>query len=193
MKKTNIWLFIAAAFAAGFISALLWTSYKGPPPMVTAANQPMTAEGVNGGRAVSAEFKARFDMIEQQVKSDPGNFSLLAEAGNLAFDLEMFKEAASYYERALAVQPDEPDVLTDLATAYRNLGDAQKAVELLRRVRSSSPDHQNSALNLGVILFHDLNDKAGALAAWEEYLALNPEGERAENIRRTVNQLRRNR
>ncbi len=41
--------------------------------------------------------------------------------------------ARDWYEKALAQQGGDPNVLTDLAVVYRNLGEPEKALELLDR------------------------------------------------------------
>jgi len=37
------------------------------------------------------------------------------------------------------------------------------------------PRHDNARFNKGVVLLHDLNDRAGALAAWEELVRIRPD------------------
>jgi len=188
MKKQTVALIALVAFAAGFIAALIWTSYKGPPPLVATPQTAVTREAPT----VSDEHQARLEALENRLQTEPENFDLLVEAGNISFDRDLFKQAIAYYERALKVHPDNPDVLTDLGIMYRRTGDPEKAVSLFRQAIKADPLHQNAALNLGVVLLHDLKDKEGALKAWEAYLALNPQDPRAENIRRVVNQLRQN-
>jgi hypothetical protein len=51
-------------------------------------------------------------------------------------------------------------------------------------------NHLNSRYNLGVVLFHDVNDKEGAIRAWEDFLQVEPKGERAEQVKRMVETLR---
>jgi Flp pilus assembly protein TadD len=65
-----------------------------------------------------------------------------------------YKEAVPFYERALALKPDHPSVMSNLALAYTMSGEAAKGEELLRRAtaaRDASPKvRQNLALVLGL-------------------------------------------
>ena len=45
-------------------------------------------------------------------------------------------------------------------------------------------------MNLGVVFMHDMNDKAGAIAAWEDFLRVAPNDPNAENIRRSIAELK---
>ena len=119
------------------------------------------------------------------------SFPALIKLANLYFDRESFNQAITYYEKAIAINPNDPNVLTDLGIMYRRVGNPEKAVSLFQQARKVDPAHENATLNLGIVYFHDLNDKASALKAWEDYLALGAQGERVDQIRRTVEQLRK--
>ena len=69
---------------------------------------------------------------------------------------------------------------------YRKLGQFEKAIEAFRQAATDDPKHMNSRLNLGVILKEDKNDIRGAIQAWEEFLKLEPNGERATMVKQEV-------
>ena len=48
----------------------------------------------------------------------------------------------------------------------------------------------NSRYNLGVVLLHDKMDIKGAIAAWEDYLKVDPAGPRSDNIRNQLEKMR---
>ncbi len=81
-------------------------------------------------------------------------------------------------------------MLTDLGIAYRRTGKAQEAIEAFRKAAQVDASHLNSRYNLGVVLFHDLNDREGAIRAWEDFLQIAPSGERAERVKGMVEALR---
>ncbi|MBW2086162.1 MAG: tetratricopeptide repeat protein [Deltaproteobacteria bacterium] len=186
MKKSSVVIAVMVAFAIGFVAGLIWAAYKGPPPGLG----PEQRTAARPAQALSETLQSRLAKLEQRVQADPANFETLVEAGNFCFDHDLYDQAARYYQMALKIRPDDPNVLTDLAIVFRRTGHPKKAVSLLGQARKADPLHQNSALNLGIVLLHDLNDKKAALKAWEDYLALNPQGEQATMIRRVVNQLR---
>ncbi|MBW2093087.1 MAG: tetratricopeptide repeat protein [Deltaproteobacteria bacterium] len=188
MKKTNVIIVVLVTFALGFVTGLLWAAFKGTPPGLAPVRQDISSPG----QEFPEEVRTRLTQLETRLQDDPANFALLVEAGNFCFDHDLYDKAKKYYQMALKISPNKPDVLTDLGIAYRRTGDPQKAASLFRQAHQIDPTHQNSVLNLGIVLLHDLNDKEGALKAWEDYLALNPKDERAATIRKVVSQLREN-
>jgi len=85
--------------------------------------------------------------------------------------------AVAAYERALELQPKDPNLLTDLGIAYRGLGDPQTAVARFREAAAADPKHTQSRFNLGLVLLSDLQATDQAKAAWEDYLRIAPKGD----------------
>ena len=73
---------------------------------------------------------------------------------------------------------------------YRAVNDYDKAIQQFREAARLDPTHKNSRFNLGVVLQNDKKDIAGAIAAWENFLKVDPSGERAEMARAQVPQLK---
>lgn len=192
MKKSNVIILGFIIFIAGFLSGLLWASYKGPPPALESAaqpKQPSTTAQSAPAPVDTTGVQEKIKDIEAAIKANPGQAELYVQAGNLLFDHELNEQAITYYEQALEIGGPDPDLLTDTGICYRRLGRPEKAVEYFRKARAVDPKHPLSALNLGIVLFHDLQDKKQALEAWREYLALDPQGQRADMIRKVVAQI----
>ena len=100
------------------------------------------------------------------------------------------QKAIDMYGRALKIDPANADVRTDMAIMFRNLKDYDRAVKELREAATDDPKHANSRFNLGIILLHDKKDYKGAITAWEEFLKVEPAGERSDAIRQRLGQLR---
>jgi len=63
------------------------------------------------------------------------------------------QRAAENYERSLALNPDDLDVKTDLATAYLNdATNPMRAVEVVKEVLETNPDHVRANFNYGLML-----------------------------------------
>lgn len=188
MKKSTVIGLCLGTFALGFIVGLFWAAYKGPPPM-SGPGGPHQAATQETETVPPRASRLKLEALEKQIKAAPDNIKLHVKAGNLLFDNERYKDAVKFYEKALELGSLDPNVLNDVGICYRRLGNPKKAVAYLHRARKADPGHQNSALNLGIVLLHDLQDKEGAIKAWREYLALGPQGPRAEMIRRVMAQL----
>ncbi len=63
----------------------------------------------------------------------------MAAMGNIYFDASRWPEARDWYEKALQVSSGDPNVLTDLAVVYRNLGEHERTIELLDQALAADP------------------------------------------------------
>jgi tetratricopeptide (TPR) repeat protein len=113
--------------------------------------------------------------LEAKAKAAPGEAKAWVELGNAAFDADLPERAIPAYETALKLSPNLPDVWVDLGVMYRETGQAQKAVEAFDHAFLLDSRHEISRLNKGIVLLHDVNDPAGAIRAWEQLLAINPQ------------------
>ena len=75
----------------------------------------------------------------------------------------------------------------------REVQQPKKAVECFDAALKLNPNHQNALFNKGVVLLHDEHDRAGALAAWEQLLKVNPQASNPEGmpVRTMVDELRK--
>jgi len=203
MKKETVILYVVIALVVGFVGGvtvgILWMT-KGAEkvamfqkPKMAPAGSPMPGPPVQGptppGRD-SVEVASQIQTLKEIVKKDPKNLPALVELGNLYFDTDQPKEAIEAYSRYLAVKPDNADVRTDMGIMYRKLGQFDKALEEFRKAAQSDPKHANSRYNTGLVLLHDKGDMKGAIKAWEDYLKVDPNSERARRIRAQIEKMK---
>jgi hypothetical protein len=94
-------------------------------------------------------------------------------------------EAIVLLEQAVARLPDHPEVLNSLAVLYAGKQRFQDALRLLSHAVQVEPEDPVSWLNLGVCL-EARGDRAGASAAYERTLELDPTSARAGAFLRRV-------
>jgi tetratricopeptide (TPR) repeat protein len=95
------------------------------------------------------------EALDQVMRLDPGNLEALRTRGNLAYDAQDYPEAQKQFVRYLDVDPADPGVKTDLASAILFQGDREKAKALYREVIGTNPDFVQAHLNLGIALYAD--------------------------------------
>jgi cytochrome c-type biogenesis protein CcmH/NrfG len=189
-------LAIVVAFLVGFISGATVAILKGTKgaekpavvqkPQMAPAGVPAPGPPARDSIEVASQIKT----LREIVKKDPKNLPAWVELGNLYFDTDQPKEAIEAYSQYLAVKPDNPDVRTDMGIMYRKLGQFDKAIEEFRKAAQSDPKHVNSRYNIGLVLLHDKQDIKSAIKAWEDYLKVDPNSERAQRIRAQIEKMK---
>jgi cytochrome c-type biogenesis protein CcmH/NrfG len=120
-------------------------------------------------------------MVDQAVapllralKARPDDFATTVNVANLYYDGRQFPAAIQYYRQAVKIQPDNPDVLTDLGTSLWYTGDADQAIANFEQALKYRPDSPEALFNLGVVRWQGKMDPKGARQAWKELLDRNP-------------------
>jgi cytochrome c-type biogenesis protein CcmH/NrfG len=193
MKKETGILLIVIAFLVGFISGATVAILKGTKATEKApvVQKPQMASEPASAGPSPLEVASEIQALKDIVKKDPKNLPAWVELGNLYFDSNQPKEAIEAYSQYLAIKPDNPDVRTDMGIMYRKLGDFDRAIEEFRMAIQSDPKHVNSRYNLGLVLLHDKHDVKEAVKAWEDYLKVDPNSERAQRIKTQLENLKK--
>lgn len=118
---------------------------QGHPPVDTAS---MPAPAGPSPQVVASQVAE----LEQMLANDPANARIMVALGNLHFDASQWPNAVTWYERSLAIAPNDPDVMTDLAAAHNALGQYERAIELLDRVIAGHPRQWQAWYNKAVVL-----------------------------------------
>lgn len=165
VTKQTLMTSVVLALMVGFFGGLVFGVYKTSsdlPPAQTAG----TTEDQGRARMLEA--------LEAKVRQNPDDAAAWIQLGDLNFDRDNVPEAVAAYEKALALDPNNAPVHTDLGIMYRRAGRPEDAVRQFDRAIAIDPKLENPRFNKGVVLLHDLNDREGAIRAWEGLLKINP-------------------
>jgi cytochrome c-type biogenesis protein CcmH/NrfG len=158
---------VAIAFVAGLFTGVLLTLYK-------TGGSPAADPHQHIEQKTATDLSDQIAGLEFKTSQNPGDVAGWIQLGNLCFDANLADKAIVAYEKALALKPDNADVLTDLGVMYRKAGKFDKAIQCFDKAIAINPKHEIARFNKGIVLMHDLNDPKGAIKAWEELLAVNP-------------------
>jgi cytochrome c-type biogenesis protein CcmH/NrfG len=158
---------VAIAFVAGLLAGVLLTLYK-------TGGSPAADPHQHIEQKTATDLSDQIAGLEFKTSQNPGDVAGWIQLGNLCFDANLADKAIVAYEKALALKPDNADVLTDLGVMYRKAGKFDKAIQCFDKAIAINPKHEIARFNKGIVLMHDLNDPKGAIKAWEELLAVNP-------------------
>jgi cytochrome c-type biogenesis protein CcmH/NrfG len=153
------------------------------PPMGGGFGAPAPAP--SGQPAVQQRIAA----AEQIVARDPKNVGAWVQLGNDYFDTNQPKKSVEAYGRALELQPDNADVLTDQGVMYRELGDFDHAIANFTKANQVNPQHVQSLFNLGVVYLHDKKDAGKAREAWNRIVQTAPNSPQAQQARAALAQI----
>jgi tetratricopeptide (TPR) repeat protein len=120
------------------------------------------------------EAKTKLESYSQSILEDAEVYTFY---GYLLNKLNDFDQAQTFLEKALALNPDQPDAHFFLGTTYAEKGMADKALaEIQKELDTAQDDHIRNKcyLYLGV-LNRELGNKEEAIANFKKALEINPE------------------
>ena len=141
----------------------------------TSANFPMPSTGMNLGTQTAEAVDKTAAPLIAQLQANPNDASIATKIGNLYDDAKMYPKAIEYYEKSVKLSPANPDVLTDLGTAYFYNGNPDQALKDFDRALKVRPNYAQTLFNMGIVKWQGKNDIKGAVAVWNQLLQTNPD------------------
>ena len=183
MDSSKTVILVVAALFLGLMVGILGPRMFGDKPAVQQVSRPAP---MPQKPAAGPDYNLQISELKRQLQSRPNDYALLVQLGNTYFDSNMYPESIEAYEKSLALKPGNPNVLTDLGVMYRRSGQPAEAIKRFRLAANADPTHLQSRMNLGVVLFYDLNDPLAAREALEGLLNLYPQGPISDQARRLM-------
>ncbi|WP_303721274.1 tetratricopeptide repeat protein [Malonomonas rubra] len=181
MKKETILLVVVSLIVGGLI-AVIFTNMQDKNPQVAGNGAPPAAPAVN--------YQQQISMLEGIVAKEPSNRNAWVQLGHNYFDSDQAMKAVEAYEKALELDRNDPNILTDQGVMYRRLGWFDKAIKNFEEANKLNPNHQQSLYNLGIVYRYDLQDISKTIETWEKFLAINPSGPGAAQVRADLEALK---
>jgi len=173
VKKETLIYALLIGFVAGFISGAIFAVYK-LGPNTTSRQVSGTANTATSPQLNNQQMEAIAN-LEAEVTANKDNLEAWTRLGHLYYDTEQPDKAIKAYTQSLALDPNNADVWTDMGVMYRRNKQPDKAIESFEKAFSIQPGHEPSRLNKGIVLLYDMDNPQGAIAAWEELLAISPQ------------------
>lgn len=173
MKKETILLVVISLIVGGLLAVIFTNMQKKSAEKGVTASAP-PAPAVNHQQQIT--------MLEGIVAKEPGNRNAWVQLGHNYFDSDQPMQAVDAYEKALVLEPNDANILTDQGVMYRRLGWFDKAIKNFEAANTVSPGHQQSLYNLGIVYRYDLQDFPKAIEIWEKFLSINPNGSGAAQV-----------
>ncbi|MBW4056718.1 MAG: tetratricopeptide repeat protein [Proteobacteria bacterium] len=129
------------------------------------------------------DYSRRIAQAEKIVAQDPKNFNAWVSLGNDYFDTEQVQKSINAYGKALEIQPNNPNVLTDQGVMFRKVGWYDKALANFENANKIEPNHLQSLYNAGLVYAVDLKQPEKAAHYWQRYLQLDSSSQTALQIK----------
>jgi tetratricopeptide (TPR) repeat protein len=117
----------------------------------------------------------QFVSVEQPASQsmNTSSVSRLVERGNSFYDLKMYEEAISWYDKALVVDPNDIDASYYKGTAYDELHRYEDALTWFEKTLKIDPRHVNATIYKAVAL-EELGKKEEAVNWYDKALEIDP-------------------
>jgi tetratricopeptide (TPR) repeat protein len=132
-----------------------------------------------------SEVKALQSLAERE----KGNAKVRVELANLLMDHGSFEDAIPWYKQALALQPDDPDVMVDMGACLVNAGRPGEALQIFDEALKKHPGHKKALYNKGVALMSSGRPKE-AVALWEDLIKRYPDDPQLRGLKDQIDQVR---
>lgn len=176
MNKETV-LYVVIALLVGILGTVLVMGVADKQKPAS----PSAAIPAGGGSPV--DYQQRITEAEKIVAADPKNLQAWVQLGNDYFDTDQAKKAIDAYGKALELDPNNANVLTDQGIMFKRVGWFDRAIANFEKAQQIDPRHLQSLYNLGVIYMSDLKQPAKAVKYWERYLEIDPMSPNSQQIR----------
>ena len=182
MSRESVIFGIAGVFFGVLVGWMLGSQQPRPgaPPESAAAPAPAAARF---DEARAAALKAAID-------KNAGDSDSRVALGDLYFDAERYREAASWYQDALRIDPRNVNASTDLGIAFYYMNQPDRALEQFDRSLAIDPRHTKTLLNVGIVRAFGKQDLEGAAKVWQQVIDVAPSSPEAGMARQALQGLR---
>jgi tetratricopeptide (TPR) repeat protein len=172
---------IAFGLIAGWIIGTQQATVRTPVAAPVAA-----APAAEAGPRAAILDETQVNALKAVADRETTNPKPRVELANLYFDAQKFDEAITWYEAALALNPNDVDVSTDLGVSYYYTNNPDKALEQLDRSLKIDPRHVKTLLNVGIVRAFAKQDLEGASKAWQQVIQLAPDSPEGQAAKRAL-------
>jgi cytochrome c-type biogenesis protein CcmH/NrfG len=124
--------------------------------------------------------------MKAEIEKSPASLEKITQLANFLYDNKRFKDAIEWYEKALKLDPKNPDVETDLGTAYYYVGDFNSALSHFDSSLRIDPRHIQTIHNKFIVLLDGKKDIAGARAALKQLESIDPQNPALATLRKML-------
>ncbi len=138
----------------------------------------------------TSKLEGLLQELEDRMKQTPTDSMLVISAANMAYDLQQYQKAETYYRMFLEkIDPKNVNARIDLAFVVFQSGREAEGLGILRSVIGSQPSNQTALYN-AAYLYSQSGNKDSAAYFLETCVRVDPNSEAGRNAAAVLQQLR---
>ena len=182
MNKESTLIAVVALVVVGLLGGYLIFSIS------NAGKASQSNTTIQAGAGSPTDYTERIAQAEKVVAQDPKNLNAWISLGNDYFDTEQSQKSINAYSKALEIEPNNPNILTDQGVMFRKIGWYDKALVNFEKAYKIDPNHLQSLYNAGIVYAVDLKQPDKAAPYWNKYLKLDSNSPTAIQIKGMMEQ-----
>ncbi len=169
-RKSQVsYLAITLSLLIGFIGGVVFSAYRIPDIVSQIpANQQQAA-------STDEQIARHIKHLKESALANENDSEAWTKLAHAYFEANAFEEAIEAYLKVLEINPDNSPIYTDLGVMYRRSKEPEKAIDAFEKALKIDPTNLHAQFNIGIVLWHDLGNKNGAIESWEKVAELNPD------------------
>jgi tetratricopeptide (TPR) repeat protein len=132
------------------------------------------------------ESAAIVKQLQEAAEKNPRDPAIPLKLANFLYDQRQFQQAIEWYQKSLALNPNDINAHTDLGTAYFYLGQAAQALKEYSQSLAMDPNHKPTLLNVIVVNLEGTHDLGAARRAWDRLHSLDPSNPALEGLKQKL-------
>jgi cytochrome c-type biogenesis protein CcmH len=179
-------------FAASVIGLLI-AIVGGGGFLLGRITQGTAGEGMAGESAAEStgDGAPMITALEARLAQNPRDLEALVGLGRVYLQTGQVPKAIEFYKRALEIDGTNVSAMSGMAMILAQAGHSDQALALFDRVLAINPQVPMALLFKGRILYEDKKDYSAAIASWEQFLRVIPQGGPADVVRGWIEEARR--
>jgi len=138
-----------------------------------------------GDLARQNKLREALDLLQQALEKDPKNGSAYSQQAKILFSMRQSAEAREAINRALAIQPYQPDFLYVSGILFAADGKLDDALSAFEKVTRVNPREADAFFEIGKIRLQQ-GDRPAAIQAFAKAAALDPSEPEYQNALRAA-------
>lgn len=184
VNASKLTLVIVSIFL-GFLGGVVFTVYKSPS---------ITSQLAGGGQQETnqPDWPQHINHLKESLENDPNNAEILTQLATAYYEIQDYGQSIEAYHKVIPLVDDKSTLYQDLGVVYRKSGQFEKSIEAFEMAIADNPDNLRALFNIGIIQYHDLDDKAGAKKTWQKVADVRPDFQLStgQTIQQLIEQLK---